>query len=639
MADKYCDHGLYGAYAATPTWGAAQDGDGTAIGEATPSTAEVVFTGIPSAGTIAVLGITLSPTWATSADVCANNLATAINASTSTATSPASFTVKSQVRNHVYARGPADGAPAGTCQIMTRQASAAHAGLIAVTHTLNNVSSAGTINFAGGTGGAWGWLFNPVSTIWPSAVAACGYGLWAAIQPYTGSQVSGDAVHIRANNKIVALGVSGATIPLASTAGTDSNNPVRCIIGDPSIWTSDASTSTLTISSGSTGGQISSVRIGAAPAYHISGRELSTDNYNLKFEMATGSSGVFEIWGGNNSKLENVNMPSPTGALAWCTLVVNQQTLGRRSVFKKIHIKSSHTQPFFGVANGGNPYSCDFYDITLDATGATVINPGILGTLKDCWGEILMENLVCTGFVTGSKLFPAAINNALRITLTNPSFGGVTDRGPYLPAATNTGADYAACVAVFTQDGKRDFLVENQRGLVQWNSGVSQPTLSATLLDGSPWSWLILPTTTAAKISIQNPLISGRIVKINSLATGQRTITLQLCISDQVTFTKKSIALEVVYTDVNGKRVSISSFDILGGALSASTVTWSQEVGGKVTYSSGGTLYHNKYAISLTTPTGKDIPLGAEIGAYVSVHTNVANNTQFIFVDPDVSIV
>jgi hypothetical protein len=45
MADKYCDHGLY-AYAATPTWGVAQDGDGTAIGYSTsggtaPSASEV----------------------------------------------------------------------------------------------------------------------------------------------------------------------------------------------------------------------------------------------------------------------------------------------------------------------------------------------------------------------------------------------------------------------------------------------------------------------------------------------------------------------------------------------------------------------------------------------------------------------
>ncbi len=195
----------HGTPLSVATWGECQDGDGTAKTAATPSTAEIVFTGVPSSGSIYVLGVVVTATWATSADNCANLLATAINALTTTAVGPASFTTRSQVRNHLYARGPANGAPAGTCQVMTRQGSADHAGLICFTHTLNNVSSAGTVNFSGGTGGAWGWLMNHASTIWPSAIAQDQYGLWASAFSYTGSVSGGDVVKVRSGKTIARL--------------------------------------------------------------------------------------------------------------------------------------------------------------------------------------------------------------------------------------------------------------------------------------------------------------------------------------------------------------------------------------------------------------------------------------------------
>jgi hypothetical protein len=133
-------------------------------------------------------------------------------------------------------------------------------------------------------------------------------------------------------------------------------------------------------------------------------------------------------------------------------------------------------------------------------------------------------------------------------------------------------------------------------------------------------------------------LDSPRIAKINSLADGARTFALQLCISDALSWTKRDVSMRVVYKDVNGDMVTLDTLDYAAGALTSSSETWSQESGGKVTYSDGGTLYHNKFKLEVSTPSGKNLPAGAEVGVYFRVHNTVANSTQYLFVDPDVSI-
>ena len=134
MTNYYVQHGLYGAYSSAPSWGVAQDGDGLAMGAATPAVASLVINAVAAVGnTIAFMGLTLTAVASGASGLNfnvgatvgaqADNLATCINALTSlvsAATSPQT----PQARNLLYARGPTLGAPAGTLQIMTRAGSA-----------------------------------------------------------------------------------------------------------------------------------------------------------------------------------------------------------------------------------------------------------------------------------------------------------------------------------------------------------------------------------------------------------------------------------------------------------------------------------------------------------------------------------
>ena len=102
MAEYYLDHGVYPAYAATPTWPnggtpSAQDGDGAATGVASSAVASIDFTGITAAATnsLAVAGVTLTcvASGATanqfnagSGATLATNVAAAINAAIQAAT-------------------------------------------------------------------------------------------------------------------------------------------------------------------------------------------------------------------------------------------------------------------------------------------------------------------------------------------------------------------------------------------------------------------------------------------------------------------------------------------------------------------------------------------------------------------------
>lgn len=640
MANKYCDTSAY-TYAATPTWGVAQDGDGSSTGVATPSTAEVVFTGIPTTGSIAVLGIALSPTWVTSADVCANNLATAINASASTATGPASFTIKSQVRNHIYARGPANGAPAGTCQIMTRQASADHAGLIAITHTLNNVSSAATINFVGGSGGVWGYLFNPSGAIWPNATAIGTYGIWAGGQPFCGVQADGDIVHVRANNNVVTNTNAACTVTAYGNLGLTA--PIVCIIGDPLVWTSDSPSSTLTINNNAGMDYNLHLTFNSARAYMIVGRELSKDYYNLKFYNTGSGAGDITLQFMNNCSIDGFNLEVTTATTANSVYLLTDQVanLTGRPRYANGTVKHNNSGSFTYYSSNYTRVA-SFDNIVFDNGGAVSPNNGVIYPMTNApQVDYDFRNCRFVNFIVGSRLFATALSlnvNVSRFVFTDCNFGNVTQRGPY-SASIGSLYEYSSSISSFTSVGNRDFSIDNTCGYVGWNSAINQPVLRALLPDSSTlWSMLLAPPAVAGRTSINRPLNSPRLVKINSLATGARTFTLELCISDALSWNKRDVSLEVSYRTATGDLVVLSTLDYYSGALTASTVTWNQESGGKVTFQDGGTLYHNKYKLVLTTPTGRDLPLGAEVSALFKVHTPRANTTQYIFIDPDMDI-
>ena len=646
MADKWCDHGAYGAYAAVPTWGQAQDGDGTAKAVGTPATASVVFTGVPSSGVIAVLGQTITFTHDTSADVCANNLATAINASTAVATGPASFTTLSQVRNHLYARGPATGAPAGTCQIMTRQASADHAGLIAVTHTLNNVSSPATINFAGGSGGCWGWLFNNLLSIWPSAVAVTGYGMLGAISCYTGALLGGDLVHVRAGKVIPVPNGSAPTMEPAAMGS--SILPVTLRLDDGSQWPEDGAEPTVDITASHTAGNSFTLRPKANCFMHLAGRQYGPDFFSLRFlESGSGySPSGMQLIFGTTAKISNFHMEVLSGTSDVYFGNGNVANSIISGGFENFYVKNPRP---VGMLRG--TYVSGLYSAVtwkrgvFDNTGNP--NPH-LSWISQPGGDNqpaqwIFDGVRFKGFVVGSALLATdfAPQVPLNIIFRNCDLGGMTNRGPWLNTSTsNMRANQTnRSITIAGSIGAQDFSVDYSRGFVEWNSQLSFPTLNARLVDGvTPWALRVQPTTQGANISALAPLELPAVSKVNSLADGLRTVTVELAIEESLGWNRSNISLSVSYQDTNGSIQQLSSYDPSGAPLDTSSAVWSQESGGQVTFSNGGTIYHDKYRIALTTPAYAPMASGTVVHCYVQVHTPVTTAVQSVFVDPEIVI-
>jgi hypothetical protein len=182
MADLFCDHGAYAsALGATPTWGVPQDGDGSSKDASTAaSIGSVLFGSVPTSGTITVCGASVSTTGvlaaasvAAAADALAANINATTNAVSTTFANTGCPTNANQLRNIVFARGPSGGAPAGTCQIMSRFGSATH-NATAIAHTFNGTPTVS--QFTGGVGGCWGTAINPAALGVASSIAARDYG-------------------------------------------------------------------------------------------------------------------------------------------------------------------------------------------------------------------------------------------------------------------------------------------------------------------------------------------------------------------------------------------------------------------------------------------------------------------------------
>lgn len=645
-----------GGPATVPTWGSAQDGDGTAKTAGTPSTAEIVFTGIPSSGSIFILGVVVTATWATSANNCANLLATAINALTTTAVGPASFTTKSQVRNHVYARGPANGAPAGTCQIMTRQASASHAGLVAFTHTLNNVSSAATVNFSGGTGGCYGWLVNP-GLIWPSSVTQLSYGLFTATPSYTGSLAGGDVVKVR-SAKTIALYTwnNGGSHIIALPAVGTKNAPVLFEIDDSTEW-ADGSDPVLELRMSVNLAQTTTWFAGATSFVWVKSKKYSDTNYGLLLSHVGNQTATTNLTRNTVARVSGVKLTAVSAPSMKLNIVRSETILLpllgltlENSLFQQYKQQATEWFPTQGAG------CCDctiFRNVIFDCgpnTNGT--QDPIAKSLSDTYGHIRVyfDNCRFINFVIGSRMHNTVTTTNTRygsFVFRNCDFGNVSLLGPNMGGATpNTGSmagvpDHRTLFWGFAASGQnagQTAFIDTPMGWSAWIPTLSFPTLNARLQDNTPWSLQVIPTTVSTNISKLMPFEAQRISKINSLSTAVRTLTVELGIEQSLAWTKADVSLLIEYEDASGVMQTVDTFDFAGSALTDSTSVWSTDASSsQFTWSSGGTLYFNKKKFSVTTPTA--IKTGSRIGIIPRIHTYVADTSKMVFIDPEITVV
>jgi len=622
----------HGAPLAVSTWGVCEDGDGTAKTAATPSTADIVFTGIPSSGAINVLGVAVTATWATSADNCANLLATAINALTTTAVGPASFTIKSQVRNHLYARGPANGAPAGTCQVMTRQGSASHDGLICFTHTLNNVSSAGTVNFIGGTGGAWGYTSNVASVMWPSAIAIDQYGVWAATPYFTGSLLPGDVVAVRSGKTINRL-LSTSTTRTMSAMGSETA-PVTFEIDDSTEWPADGVDPVLKISSVIAGNYVCYHTATTSTYASIDAKQYASGQKNLVYEnLHTATDGLGETrlatgypvryknilyWGNGVAKTHQGMFPIASGGVI---------SAGVQTVFENCWFSTdAQSAPVYSSHNAGGSL---LIGCTFEQRAPTTAQSPVLALMTFInTSRYTFIGCDFKGFVSGSRLHTAAgWPETCNVNFINCDFGNVTERTGVLPLLNQPNTRSFSTVSGSSSRGLRDFFIETIQGSAEWNSSKGYPTLNATLL-GLTTKWVIyaVPSTWETNLGKTSPFCLPSINKWNTLDSGSRTVTVNILLESTNGWVKNDISCVLTYTNSAGDFVVADSYDPAGGALTASSATWSS------------TSYNGQTWTPLEFSMVVDLKKDTEVTAIVRLHSSVANNTLGVFIDPELVV-
>lgn len=634
-------------------WAEPQEGDGLALAPSTASAvASISFSAVPTGTTLTVMGVTISLTGVTGAASVAaacTALATNINA-TATPVSASISNATPALRNLVYARHPGTGAPANTVQIMTRVGAASlnyanNIGCLIATVGFTNVSSTAVQQqFAGGVSGCYGTLLN-VATAFPTGITTWGYGLWGNQAPLAGFPLVGDRVYIR-SNKVIQMASAAANNINIKNGGTP-NIPVTYDIDNGTIWAGGANP-ILDIRTQINGG--GNISLWVANASVIRAVAYSGTLNNLQFNL-TGSNSLAYAFAVNlqaPARFENVTFDGVTynaggtGAIQFKFDTTVTISNGYTSMFNCRLINKTNS-PFLFVSLNTNFGSANFENCTFSNFGAITPHLGVISWVS-LYGQVTLTNCKFEDFVVGSRLMPLGVTSASTLPATfalrDCSFNNVTHRGPYAVALTGlVGAPMMQILGFSSANGAQEMGIDCRAGFFEWNSTRAQPTLSAVQRDGiTPMSWRFVPSTNAANVSPIVPFEFPRISKINSLPNGARTLTLEFCLEENVTWTRRDIFLVVDYLATDGSLCTLSTFDPLGGALAASTATWSQESVGKVTFVDGGLLNHNKYKITVSTPVGKDMAAGTDIGITVKMAGITSLVTRGGFIDPEIGV-
>ena len=646
MADAYLDHGAYASnIGTTPTWGVPQEGDGTATTAATASSAaSVVFASVPTTGTFSLCGVTVSVTGvlnAASVDAAANALATNINATT-TAVGAAVARGLPQLRNLVFARGPSGGAPAGTCQIMMR------VGSTSLNHATNaNVAAAQTLSpaatltqFAGGSGGCWGWFWNAAALGVSSSIPALHYGLLVASPLVSGGGfafAAQDTVHVRTGGSPT-VNPGNITFDVASRA----NKPgfVNLLFDTNVIWTSDPADGQLTLvlnNSFSTYSICFGQGSANSPNYYTYvARALG--GYTIRIAMSTGGM-AFELDAnatGAGYHYENVkfvetnSLATNAGLQFWSLAIANFRRgfVGCEFDFtacQRVNLRVST----FRLRQGSLTLLGNTFKWNLSGVGGAALTvPLISTTAADaCGGDLVVRGnraeigqpgeLRVVQFLSGGSAgagFNATMENNEGMGLVAGSAGIVGTT----PQANNAALSFDN----LRVGGGAHY--EDRRGYWQWVPG--QPVLSAQAPDGVVWSWVGYWTNAAQIINPAQPWYSPACRTQVRLATGVRTLTLEMLLDSVALANLATLArIELSYTDSTGK----ARCERLPITLAASSASWSNVAGAP---------YNTWVSRKATVTTTHQVPLDSILAMRLHFDWALTGSAASFAFDPEPAI-
>ncbi len=640
MATRFCDHGCYGAYAATPTWGVPQDGDGLAKApSSTASTASIDLTSITStAGTFGLFGSAqVSVGASASGATLASQIASAINASTTVVANATVFPNGPQIRDVFFAK--AEGA---VLSIMCRCGGEA-TNVLGLVWAGTWIAVPESLTFSGGVSGCFGYFVND-ATIWPSAsLTATKYGVFAQKGPHLGGMNAGDYVIVR-SNKSISLVLSATNWGTTSLIKATPESPITIAIDDSTEW-SDGAYPVFAVAATNIGDY---GYLAVFDSVFINANRYQNGAYSLSFSFSAYRTMAFSPGGPGKRvamRFKGVSFTKTTTISSGPVIGLTYSAGGAAGYdsskeafdFEDCYFHSNTASSC--IDSSGTQYfnfEARFFSCVFSNSGNISANTGVFSqNTQDSETKYYLNSCKFVDFVSGSRLHIDSTDGrtGYTIAMNNCDFGNVSKRGPNPLLRSHKLRTFMSS----SQYGNRDFHIENMHGFVEWNSTLSFPVCNAKLLDGvTGWSIHVIPTTIAGNnnqfVFVEIP----RIGKINSLASGIRTLTIEMAIHESLSFNKSHISALVTYLDTDGNMKVLDTFDPLGAALTTSTATWSQEVAGQATFVDGSTQYHNKYKFSVTTPTA--IATGTEIGIVIRCHTNVADVTKGFFIDPEILV-
>lgn len=598
MAEYYCDHGAYAsALGSTPTWGVPQEGDGSATTvAATASIASILVNAVAVAtNTIGICGLTFTAVASgatvtqfnvgATTQIQADNLAAAFNASTTAVAAGVAIGLP-QLRNLLYARSLAGGAPANTVQIMMR------IGSLSLNHATNSlvaITSGGwgtppTItNFIGGVGGCWGWFLNSASALGVSNVITKGsYGCWL-YKPYVVPNGALPTVY-----EYVYVRTTGSpNIAFDSATSGSSLNATWApnIIYDTNTkWAGSAvGTMTFTIT--------------------------HTANNNLQFITAQGTRSETCLRRGNFKVIDNATSPyaviyfgtggnaansgtividgvefednsasfglytfgfGGTGSTVECTTYYKNITY-RSTVLSATARALMALMP--SGARGGVFFDSCYFFFTLTGGG----NPGAILVTSTAAGftcHVAIRNCVFDGYGPGYDLYSTSMaslvnNDSSSVDIQIENCSGVVMPTAYLGIAGNTrriAPQNSKSLSYSDKSGA--FRYENVKTVSEYIPNAGFPTLSAILFD-SATAWSMRLAWLPGVIHLSSPGYTTPLKLATRLASAVRQLTLELYIPSALTMTKTTLGyVQFSYTDSTGKSRSeyVSLSDLVAGS-------------------------------------------------------------------------
>jgi hypothetical protein len=508
--------------------------------------------------------------------------------------------------------------------------------------------------FSGGVSGAWGWLINGHSniTMWPSAQPSGSYGVFGGagtMNASTQKPIAGplpqpkDTVIARTRNRMIVSQIN-STFSLYLSYGNDTG-AVTLQMDDGTVWPDDGPNPVFRIVQGCNNSTTAvAFPITAQANMVVRANAYANGQRSLVFETGNswGQIGMMSVTVGSgmNLRYENLEFYHPYIISSYNSCVQPQETTrqgsnscyyatsgnpGGYATCATLVLNCKMTGPSSGIYIGNNQAFVNLANLAYSNTRFVQCEFGYTensaisdsGIFQHWYGSGLLEFEACkfNNFLTGSTLMSknaSGMPGGLTVLFRDCDLGNISYRGPHVGYNTAANQTYEGVYGT-SKIGKRDFFSDTRAGFCSWNSAGAFPVKlgGAILPDGTPWSLqFIAPTqlSVGGSRGFAMPVIQA----INSLETGNRTLTVEFLLDTRIAWTRANLGFIVSWVN-SANKVQIVDTAAVDGPLTPSLATWSglnDDAANPASVVGYNFLTYARYKLQMSLT---DVPKGAEL--------------------------